>query len=164
MKKEFDYFEKAFWISPEGANPGKKPPKEELGNPAGYLKKTFSAKKDKKYTLYIGVHGVAEIYVNGTLVTDAVLFPGPFSYYFELPVGVFDITPFVRDGENEFSVVLGNGWYRSHTILGNRKNFFGTDLSIIASIYCESECVLCSDESFLSSVNGPVKGNDIVLG
>ena len=68
MKKEFDYFEKALFISPEEGNPGKKPPKEELGNPAGYLKKTFFAKKGKAHTLYIGVHGVAEIYVNGTLV------------------------------------------------------------------------------------------------
>ena len=164
MKKEFDHFERAFWISPEGPNPGKKPPKEELGNPAGYLKKTFKAKKGEEYTLYIGVHGVAEIYVNGTLVTDAVLFPGPFSYYFELPVGVFDITPYIIDGENEFSVVLGNGWYRSFTILANRMNFFGTDLSIIASIYSKSGPVLSTDESFLASLNGPVKGNDIVLG
>lgn len=164
MKKEFDYFEKALFISPEEGNPGKKPPKEELGNPAGYLKKTFFAKKGKPYTLYIAVHGVAEIYVNGESVTSDVLFPGPFSYYFEIPVGVFDITPLIHEGENEFSAVLGNGWYRSFTILGNRKNFFGTDLSIIASIYSGEECVLFTDDSFEASVNGPIRGNDIVLG
>ena len=101
MSGKSDIFESAFFISPEEEDQGDSNFPGYIGPPAGYLRRRFFIEPGKKCVLYVGVHGVAEIYINRTPLTKGVLFPGPFDYYKGLPVGVFDVTSLLRKGENE---------------------------------------------------------------
>lgn len=164
MSGKSDIFESAFFISPEEEDQGDSNFPGYIGPPAGYLRRRFFIEPGKKCVLYVGVHGVAEIYINRTPLTKGVLFPGPFDYYKGLPVGVFDVTSLLRKGENEFAAVLGNGWYRSYAIAEKKRNLYGSDLSLIAALYSDGICVMHSDNSFEASNSGPIRENDLVLG
>ena len=164
MSGKSDIFESAFFISPEEEDQGESNFPGYIGPPAGYLRRRFFIEPGKKCVLYVGVHGVAEIYINGTSVTKGVLFPGPFDHFKGLPVGAFDVTHLLKKGENEFAAVLGNGWYRSYNITEKKRNLYGADLSLIAALYSDNVCVLRSDNSFEASNAGPIRENDLVLG
>ena len=157
-------FENASFVSPEEEDQGESNFPGYIGPPAGYLRRRFFVDPGKKCVLYVGVHGVAKIYINGASVTDDVLFPGPFDYFKGLPVGAFDVTKLLKKGENEFAAVLGNGWYRSYSIPEKKRNLFGADLSMIVALYSDGVCVMHSDNSFQASNAGPIRENDLTLG
>ena len=164
MSNKGDIFEYASFVSPEEEDQGESNFPGYIGPPAGYLRRRFFMEPGKKCILYVGVHGVAKLYINGASVTDDILFPGPFDYFKGLPVGAFDVTSLLKKGENEFAAVLGSGWYRSYSISEKKRNVYGNDLSLIAALYNDGVCVMHSDNNFQASNAGPIRENDLTLG
>lgn len=76
------------------------------------FRKRFSLVKNSgKSTLYISGLGFYSACINGVPVTDARLQPAFSAYDKTVYYNIYDVSPLIREGENEISVALGNGWF-----------------------------------------------------
>ena len=94
----------AKWIDPELEHD-----KEER-QPASVLSRRFTVKSTENAVLYITCHGLYEAVLNGLRVGDFVLAPGTGDYKQRLCVQAYDVSALLREGENELTVTLGDGW------------------------------------------------------
>lgn len=102
----------AQWIGGRELPPEEQP---ENGNPAIYLRKTFEVKeKSPARVRYAGL-GLSVVYLNGRRVGDAVLQCAFTDYRKRVLEAEEDVTGYLREGENELLVVLGDGWYNQTT-------------------------------------------------
>ncbi len=70
----------------------------------------------EKARLYISGLGLFTASVNGQAASDALFEPGESEYASRVYYAVYDITPFLREGENTVGVVLGNGQYANFAV------------------------------------------------
>ena len=100
-----------------------------------YIRKKFTLDGEvRKATLFLSALGFCEIYCNNRKITED-LFVTPLAEYnppdaktsgasendpffgdelsYSIYVSEFDVTPFLRAGENAFGAILAGGWYRS---------------------------------------------------
>ena len=88
-------------------------PAQEMESRAPRFAKAFAVSKPlTSAVLRITALGVYEACINGQPVTDTVLNPGWTSYKHRLQVQCYDVTSLLQ-AENELSVLVGKGWYRS---------------------------------------------------
>lgn len=84
--------------------------------PAPMLRKSFKLPAGVvRGRIYICGLGYHVLYVNGKRVGDGVLNPGVSQYDKTVYYETVDVTEHLNDGENVLGVVLGCGWYNSHT-------------------------------------------------
>lgn len=151
----------ARWIDPER----KKVKTLEERNPASYLKKEFNILTvTTQYRLHATAHGIYNVWINGKLLKDWLLAPGPSQYNKRLMVQSYDITKLLKQGKNEILVSLGDGWYRGSTGNDLATQQFGDDLAFLCQIMSDNEVILVSDESWLASDEGPLGLNDMMRG
>lgn len=148
----------ARWIIPE------LPHDPEKKQPASYLRRHFHAEKAGHAVLYITCHGLYAAYLNGKRVGDFVLAPGTGDYRKRLMVQSYDVTGLLKDGENEITVILGDGWYRGSVGIDGLRNYYGTDLALLCQLEADGRAVLCSDDLWEASQNGPIRENDLQQG
>lgn len=148
----------ARWIDPE------LPHDRETRQSASYLRRRFQAPAGKRICMYITCHGLYAAFLNGKRVGDFVLAPGTGDYAHRLCVQCWDLDGYVREGENELLVVLGDGWYRGNVGIDGLHNYYGDDLALLCQIEADGVPVLVSDESWEASQHGPVRENDLELG
>ena len=97
---------------------------------APIIRKSFFAENFKKAEIDICGLGFFELYINGTKVSDDLFVPAR-SDYEKRPTDTFDvefrtyfmsydITKFIRNGENAIGVMLGNGWYNEYEFIPHR--------------------------------------------
>nr|WP_288743348.1 family 78 glycoside hydrolase catalytic domain [uncultured Mediterraneibacter sp.] len=153
---------KAQWIEPDqsGIN-------IEDYKPAIYLRRSFRINKTvKQARIYQTAHGLYEFTINGKKGTKDVFTPGFTSYYFRLQYQTYDITELVQQGENEWNVTLGDGWWRGVTG-GLYRNNFGYYAQFLGQIVVEYEDgtkeVIGTDEAF-ETASGPITMNDMKFG
>lgn len=161
------YFEMAFldkscwqakWINPELHLD------ESQRQPASYLKKSFYIEKTGKGRLYITCHGIYAAYLNSQRASDFVLAPGTTEYARRLHYQVYDVTKYLHPGENELTVILGDGWYRGCNGIDGNCNLHGNDLALLCQLEVDEKPVIVSDEGWQASQNGAVRQNDLQLG
>lgn len=126
--------------------------------PAPYLRKTFSVKSRLvQARIYQSAHGLYEFWINGKIGTEDKMKPGLTSYFYRCQYQVYDITKLLKEGENVWAVVLGDGWWRGITG-GLYTNNFGYKLHYIGQIELVYEDgtrdVVCSDEQFRTATGG----------
>jgi alpha-L-rhamnosidase len=83
---------------------------------APFLRREFdldAAPRDAK-VLICGI-GYYELHLNGGKVGDHVLDPGVTQFDKRVRYVVYDVSKLLKKGRNVLGVVLGNGWYNSHT-------------------------------------------------
>ena len=93
----------AKWIDPE------LPHDAGTRRPASYLRKRVPAGDSGSACLYITCHGLYAAFLNGKRVGDFVLAPGTGDYRRRLTVQCYDVTRMLKTGENELTVILGDG-------------------------------------------------------
>lgn len=147
----------AKWINPE---PETDPAKR---YPASYLRKSFNVGKIGKARLYITCHGLYHAFINGKKVGDQELTPGHDSYKMRLQYQTYDVADLLKEGENEITVVLGDGWYRGCKGIDGSRNTYGETLALLCQLEIDENAVLVSDESWQASQNGMVRENDMQL-
>ena len=104
-------------------------PAEWIGPPASphntnfpILNKNFELEQiPEAACTYVNVLGYYELYVNGNKVSDDILSPSVADYSKHTLYTTYDITPFLKIGQNTISLWLAHGWNR--LIEGNR--YFG---------------------------------------
>ena len=76
---------------------------------------TLNLQKSKaKVLAHINSLGYHELYVNGTKVGDKILQPAVSQLDKHSLIVSYDITPYLRNGENEIKIWIGQGWYRNN--------------------------------------------------
>ena len=146
------------WIDPE------LPHDPEARQPASYLRRRFTAKNTENACLYITCHGLYIAYINGRRAGDFVLAPGTGDYHRRLTVQRYDVSDLLKIGENEIAVTLGDGWYRGGVGIDGLRNYYGTDLALLCQLAVSGKSVLCSDESWEATQQGPIRENDLETG
>lgn len=158
------FFEMAFldpscwtarWIDPEQGL------EKNVRRPASYLKKSFLVKERKAGRLYITCHGVYAAYLNGLRVSDFILAPGTCEYAKRLYYQTYDVTSFLRKGENELMVVLGDGWYRGSNGIDGKCDLHGSDTALLCQLEIDGSVAVVSDKSWVASQDGAIRYNDL---
>lgn len=123
--------------------------------------------KPEQAYLSITAHGVYEAYLNGKPVTDTKLNPGFTAYGKYLEFQTFDITSLLEDGQNVFTAVLADGWYKGkYGILGYGNNY-GVELSLLAQMEMQyqdgTKRMIATDSSFKYRKTGYLY-SDLLIG
>ena len=135
--------------------------------PASILRKNFWVDANMlggKSRLYASACGLYEILLNGHKITEDVLTPGTANYSHEIPYQTYDVTDWLVDGENNISVTLGDGWYRSTSGVDGDRNLFGDKTAFLCQLEIDDQIVLVTDDTWSASTNGPLQQNDMQQG
>ncbi|MBQ6222349.1 MAG: family 78 glycoside hydrolase catalytic domain [Solobacterium sp.] len=148
----------ANWIDPE------LPHDAAERQPASVLRKRFYTEHADSAVLYITCHGLYQAYLNGKRVGNYVLAPGTGDYHKRLCVQAYEISDLLNEGENELIVTLGDGWYRGSVGIDGLRNYYGEDIALLCQAEADGKVILCSDETWEASSEGPVRQNDLQQG
>ncbi|MCD7885537.1 MAG: glycoside hydrolase family 78 protein [Lachnospiraceae bacterium] len=118
--------------------------------------------------LYICGLGVYECWINGQKVGDEYLAPGYHSYDFHLQAQTYDVAPYLKPGENEICIWLGEGWFKGRLGFdGGFTDIYGDRLYAIAELYVKNQdgetLAVRTDDTWESRIS-PVIFNNIYDG
>lgn len=103
--------------------------------PVDCFKHTFSAEKDiKKARLYITACGVYEARINGKKAGNFCLAPGITDYTKRVQYQTYNVTDLIKNGNNEITVDLADGWYRGSVGAWGLKQEYGFETKFIAQL------------------------------
>ncbi len=125
----------------------------------------FTAKSATNARLYITALGLYEAYINGKKVGNEYFTPYCDDYRYILQYQTYDISEYLRSGENEIVVLCGNGWYggRCPTNGENGIGAFGKGFLLSAEIVSNGKEVLTTDEEW-KEIRSPVIFSEIYDG
>ncbi|MFT3827413.1 MAG: glycoside hydrolase family 78 protein [Chitinophagaceae bacterium] len=152
----------AAWIEAHDTTGGKV-------SPAPMFRKNFALSRAvKSARLYITAHGLYEAYLNGERIGEDYFRPGWTSYANRLQYQVYDVTALLKKGNNAAGAIIGDGWYRGNIGFNNSRNRYGKEAGLLFQLevtYADgSNEKIVSDNSWKSSVSGPVLTSDVYNG
>lgn len=140
-------------------------PMEETACPVFYRNFRLE-KKVLKACMYATAHGVYELSVNGQRVVRDYMAPGWTSYHKRLQYQYYDITEYLRE-ENEVTVTVGNGWYKSILGFDCKPNRYGDRVEAFAEIHIlyedGSRDTIITDENWKVRT-GEIRYSEIYMG
>ena len=150
---------KASWIT------GNYHPRKNERYPVDCFKKIFEISSITKARMYISACGIYEARLNDQRVGDFIFAPGSTDYHKGIQYQTYDITSLLKNGKNEFTLELADGWYRGSNGAKGRTNTYGKETKFI----CQMEILqddgnvsyILSDESFLYSNDGEISFADL---
>ena len=114
--------------------------------------------------LYITACGLYEAKLGGAKVGDFIMAPGYTDYRKRVQYQAYDVTKMLRQGENELTIQLADGWYRGSCGAMGRTNQFGTVTKLLAQLEMTYEDgttdIICTDSSWDWSDDGPIRFAD----
>lgn len=102
--------------------------------PVGCFRRRFAAGEIKRARLYITACGLYEARINGEKAGGFVLAPGITDYRKRVQYQTYDVTALLREGENELTVQLADGWYRGSCGAWGLRNQYGTETKLLAQL------------------------------
>jgi alpha-L-rhamnosidase len=128
------------------------------------LRTTFSSFQQKivKARLYVTSRGIYEVFLNGRCISDDYFNPGLTQYNKTHLYQTYDVTEYIRPGENALAALMAEGWWSGGaTYTGENWNFFGDRQSLLAKLVITyqdgKEDVIVSDpETWFYYNNGPI--------
>ena len=133
--------------------------------PVDCFKKTFAAGDVHSARLYISACGLYEAKLNGKRVGEFVLAPGSTDYSKRIQYQTYDVTSLVKNGENELTAELADGWYRGSSGAKGRTNTYGKETKLILQLEMYDSkgniTTVVSDESFMLSNDGATEFADL---
>ena len=118
----------------------------------------------EKARLYVTAAGCHEMYMNGKRCSDDYLAPGKSDYVTELYYQTYDVTDILLSGENTIAGQVGIGWYNGGPIGSSYGTNLGLKAKLIVTYADGTEQVVDTDESWLSTKDGPVTVNRLYTG
>ena len=112
--------------------------------------------------LYATAYGIYECFVNGQRVGDVELAPGFSSYPTRLQVQAYDVTDLLRAGDNTWTVVLTDGWFRGRTGSRQGVNGYGSTLAFLGQL--EADGIRVVTRPGWESATGPLVSADLMSG
>jgi alpha-L-rhamnosidase len=152
----------ADWITPDWDEDMSRP------QPAPLLRRDFVAGgRVIAARIHVTCLGLYELWLNGQRVGDAVLTPGWTSYDHRLQYQTYDVTAWVRQGDNAVGAMLGDGWYRGYLGFHGRRNLYGDRLALLLQLrltYADGRVEIVGSDSHWRAARGPVQMSDIYMG
>lgn len=157
---------KAKWIDPEPVHPAYcKLAREDFPlNRASYLRKEFCVSDFAKARLYATAHGVYDVWINGVHVDGYYMAPGTSDYDHRIQVQTYDVGKLLKQGNNEILVTIGEGWWRGSHGWSMFRYCYGTAIALLCQLEADGKTILCTDETWQASQNGPLGENDTMRG
>ncbi|MBP8989293.1 MAG: family 78 glycoside hydrolase catalytic domain [Clostridia bacterium] len=137
--------------------------------PCTMLHKEFRLEQDiRRARLYVTAHGLYKLLINGKKVGDRELTPEFSAYQKVLYYQVYDVTSFLKPGINAIGVVISDGWYCGHIGFSGNSRQYGDKHALLLQLEVEyqndKKDVIVSDESFVSTNEGPIRYSDLFIG
>ena len=143
--------------------------------PSPLLRKSFINKnRIARATMYVTALGLYEVRLNGKKVGDHVLAPEWTDYNDRIQYQTYDVTSFIKSGENVLSAMLADGWYVgaigcfSDLVINRGRNYGSLDRRLLLQLELETSdgrsVQIVSDESWRINPDGPIRSADIYLG
>lgn len=131
--------------------------------PAPMLRKEFEVSSQiVSARLYASALGIYNIYMNGEKVGDEYFSPGQSVYSKEVYYRAYDVTDYVKEGDNAIGVMLGHGRYdRAKATWGDTLAFCG---KLVLNYEDGKKQVIVSDSSWMGYADGPIRNDDMFLG
>jgi len=139
--------------------------------PAVYLRKEFDLNKQIRYaTANICGLGLNEFYINGAKVSNELLNPAPTDYQKRIFYQSYNVTGFLKEGNNTLGVILGNGWY--NLVIPHALRYYAADyistprlLFQIDIFYTDgTKKTVVSDNTWKFTTDGPIQFNNLLSG
>ena len=102
--------------------------------PVDCFRKTLETAQVRKARLYITACGLYEGRLNGIRVGDFALAPGHTDYRKRVQYQTYDVTDLLRDGGNELTFQLADGWYRGSCGAWGLRNQYGAETKLLAQL------------------------------
>ena len=132
--------------------------------PVDCFRKRFTASEVKKARLYITACGLYEARLGGEKAGNFCMAPGHTDYRKRVQYQSYDVTELVKNGENELTVRLADGWYRGSCGAWGLKNQYGRETKLLAQLEIThndgSVQVITTDKSWDWSNDGPIRFAD----
>lgn len=137
--------------------------------PATLLRKSFSVgSAPRRALLYVTARGLYEIHVNGERVGDHLLAPEWTVYDKRSQYQAYDVTSYVRAGENVLAAHLAAGWYSGKVGLVPTRRAYGEVPQLLVHLELQNQDgqkqVVASDGSWRRFSDGPIRSADIYDG
>ena len=133
--------------------------------PVDYFQKTFAAHDVKRAFLHITALGIYEAHLNGKRIGIALLTPGSTDPRKRVQFDTYDVTPMLKDGENELTLLLADGWYRGSIGAKGFTYVFGKNTKVMAMLELRENNgdlrTISTDESWKWSNDGPFRFADL---
>ncbi|KAM5353515.1 hypothetical protein ACJ41O_000165 [Fusarium nematophilum] len=127
------------------------------------LLKKFNSTGPRHARLYATAHGVYEVEINGQRISDELLAPGWQSYNHRLHYQTYDVTPFLKDGENVIGSHVAEGWFASRLGRPGVANHWGERLGFLAQLEVDGQVCCQTDESW-EYLDGPLLLSELYNG
>ncbi|MEM6692735.1 MAG: family 78 glycoside hydrolase catalytic domain, partial [Planctomycetota bacterium] len=152
---------------------------DELYLPAArqYRKGFNSGKAVKRATIYSTSLGIYELHLNGKRVSDAYFAPGWTDYRQRAYYNTYDVTEFIKEGDNAIGAWVADGWYSGYvgfgllTGMGTEKTgraTYGKTPSLMAQLEIEysdgSRQIIGTDSTWKVTGDGPIQEADLLMG
>ena len=132
--------------------------------PVDCFKKQFAAQNVAKARLYITACGLYEAKINGQRVGNFILAPGHTDYTKRIQLQTYDVAKLLRNGENDITVELADGWYRGSCGAWGLKNQYGTQTKLYAQLEITDKTgkvtIVGTDKTWAWSDDGKIRFAD----
>ncbi len=133
--------------------------------PVDCFRKTFSVVKPvAKARLYATACGLYEAKLNEQRIGDFVFAPGYTDYRKRVQYQTYDATDLLKNGENELTAALADGWYRGSCGAWGRKNQYGTETKLLLQLEIDyfdgTTETIDTDRTWAWSNDGPIRFAD----
>ena len=129
-----------------------------------YFRKAFSLEQaPTSARVYVTSRGLFDLWINGNKIGSDYLTPGWTNYHTRLDTITYDVTAFLKLGENVIGARLAAGWYMGPMFGGA----FGENVDLLAQMEistAEDDIVIATDGSWTCSTNGPETKTRIYYG
>jgi alpha-L-rhamnosidase len=135
--------------------------------PVPFLRKSFSIDKEvKTATLSATALGIYECEVNGERVGDLVFAPGWTDYAKRIYYQTYDVTPLLRQGENVWGAILGDGWYCGALAWNGRQNYGEKPafLGVLEIVFIDGSGLIIGTDGSWRTAFGPLTASDFLAG
>lgn len=133
--------------------------------PAPMFRKGFQTEDGKTIEsarLYVSAMGIYEAYVNGIEVSEEYFAPGASYYDAEIYYRTYDVTEYIKDGDNALGTILGHGRFN------RAKSDWGEKLALCEKLVIRYEDgsvqTVVSDDSWVVYKDGPIRRDDLFWG
>lgn len=136
--------------------------RENEGTSLPVFAKSFIAEKDvARATVFASAPSMFELHINGEKVSDNLFEPGESNYDKKVFYVSYDVTDFIRNGENAVGAYIGKGFYYNPAITGrfNRSAKVWGDLMFLCQLeieYSDGEKTVIGTDETWSVTDGPI--------
>lgn len=125
--------------------------------PVSYFRKKFLLNNFKKARLYISSLGNYDVTLNKRKITGEVLTPGYTDYKKRVQYQTFDVTDYVKIGNNELEIEVSDGYFRGSIGDKGRTYVYGKETAVFFQLEVfngEKKELIVSDETLEFSNDG----------